>query len=289
MKEFALEGYCDLHTHSYYSDGTLSPRQLLQEAEKLGLTALVLCDHNTVRGLPEFLEAGKNSSVEAVLGVEFSVDYAQKELHILALYVQEQYFDRIEAMMEQARQCKERSNIELIQALRAAGLAIDYASVKEHSRGFVNRAHIAAELTRLGYTESAQEAFKKYLSPKLGYYKPPERIDAFEAIRFIKSIGAVAVLAHPFLNLKEEAAVRAFLQQAVPCGLDAMETLYPKYDRQTTLLAAALAEEFGILPSGGSDFHGDNKPDIGLGVGRGELRVPSKYADDLKQKSGLFF
>ena len=282
MENVNLKGYCDLHTHSYYSDGTLSPAQLLQEAQKLELSALALCDHNTVRGLPEFLEAGKDSPVEAIPGIEFSVDYNQTELHILALYVQEQHFDRIEAMMDDFRLRKENSNKELVGALQAAGLSVDYSVIKERSHGFVNRANIGAELLRLGYTQSVQEAFQKYLSPKAGYYKPPQRIDAFEAIRFIKSINAVAVWAHPFLNLKEADAVRRFLQQAVPCGLDGMEILYPKYDQETSLLSAAVAEEFGILPSGGSDFHGENKPDICLGSGRGDLRVPTKYKDKLK-------
>ena len=118
-----------------------------------------------------------------------------------------------------------------------------------------------------------------WLSEKCGYFHPPKRLDALETIGFIKSIGAVAVLAHPFLNL-EEGALRQFLSKAD--GLDGMEVYYPLFDENQIALAVRIAEEFGLLKSGGSDFHGENKPDIRLGVGKGTLRVPMEYLEDMK-------
>lgn len=273
----------DLHTHSIFSDGTLTPTQLVREAEKVGLTAIALTDHNTVEGLPEFMKAGKGSVVQTIPGIEFSTEYEGIELHILALNVQEEHYAPITEKMEDFRMRKERSNVELVENLNRAGIVIDYEKIRAETEGYVNRAVIAAEMTALGYTESVQEAFKKYMKPGKGFYVPPRRPDACETIRFIKSMGLPAVLAHPFLNLTES-QLRRFLPKAVACGLDAMETAYPKYDDMTTLLAQVVAENFGILPSGGSDFHGDNKPDIALGTGRGNLCVPESVLWSLLNK-----
>ena len=278
--------YCDLHVHSHFSDGTWSPEELVAEAERLGLDAVALCDHNTVAGVPRFMAAGQGSSVQTVAGIEFSTDFQGTELHILALFVQPEHYDTINAMMEDWKKKKEQSNIDLVAALNRAGYDISYAEIREKGNGYINRAHIAAELTKKGYTESAQDAFKKLLNPSKGFYQPPEKLLAYDIIRFIKSIGAVAVLAHPFLNL-DEAGLRSFLPKAVACGLDGMEVLYPKYKPEQTVLAERIAEEFGILGSGGSDFHGDNKPDIAMGSGRGTLAVPTEYLLKLRQRAKL--
>ena len=263
----------DLHTHSIFSDGTLTPTQLVREAEKAGLTAIALTDHNTVDGLPEFMEAGKGSAVRTIPGIECSTEYEGIELHILALNVKEEHYASITEKMEDFLVRKEQSNLELVEKLNKAGIVIDYEKIRAGAEGYVNRAVIAAEMTALGYTESVQEAFKKYMKPGKGFYVPPRRPDAYETIRYIKSMGLTAVLAHPFLDLTES-RLRRFLPEAIARGLDAMETAYPKYDDMTTLLAQVVAEDFGILPSGGSDFHGENKPDIAMGTGRGNLCVP---------------
>ena len=275
-----MEKYCDLHAHSIASDGSLTPTELLHLAEQSGLSALVLCDHNTVAGLPEFTEAAKSMAVEAVPGVEFSTDYQGRELHILALYVRPEHYEAINEIVEDFKRRKEQSNIALVKELNDAGYDVDYEAIcAEHS--YVNRAHIAQALTEKGYTGSVKEAFKTLLAPERGYYMPPNRPDALEIIHFIKSIGAVAVLAHPFLNL-DEAQLHRFLAEAIPCGLDAMETMYAKYDSGTTALSKQIARQYGLLESGGNDFHGSAKPDIRLGVGRGDLQIPIKILVALK-------
>ena len=277
-----MEKYCDLHAHSTASDGSLTPTQLLQLAVQSGLSAVVLCDHNTVAGLPEFTRAAEGLPIEAVPGVEFSTEYLGTELHILALYIRPEHYAAINAIVEDFKRRKERSNVTLVEALNKAGIDVDYEAIRaEHS--YVNRAHIAEALTSKGYTGSVKEAFKTYLAPEQGYYIPPKRPDAFEIIRFIKSLGAVAVLAHPFLNL-DEAGLRAFLPEAVACGLDAMETMYAKYDPQTTALAKSIAAQYGIAESGGSDFHGSAKPDIALGTGRGDLWISLEVLEVLKKR-----
>lgn len=273
--------YCDLHTHSTYSDGTLTPGELIALAEQTGLSAVALCDHNTVAGLPDFLAAAQNSPVTAVPGVEFSSDYEGTELHILALFLRPGDYAPITALLEESQNAKDQSNCALIRALNGAGLELDYGSIKARTPGGqVNRAVIAAEMVRKGYSDSVQAAFSRWLSPKRGYYIPPKRLDVLEVIRFIRSLGAVSVLAHPFLNLDEERLHR-FLPEAKKCGLDAMEVFYPLFDAEKTCRAASIAEEFGLLKSGGSDFHGANKPDIRLGTGKGDLLIPEQILKQL--------
>ncbi len=278
--------YCDLHTHSDFSDGTDSPARLLDLAEQAGLCAVALTDHNTVSGLPAFLEAARGRAIKAIPGAEFSVDYNGIELHILGLFLRPAHFAAVTAKTEEYHRRKEESNIQLVRRLKEAGYAIDYQAIKAATpEGQVNRALIGAELARLGYVESVQDAFAKLLKPKHGYYVPPKRESPFETIRFIKSLGAVAVLAHPFLNLDEH-QLREFLDEAVKCGLDGMETMYSTYDEETTALSHRIAQAYGLLPSGGSDYHGEIKPHIEIGIGQGDLRVPKEYLLALEERAG---
>ena len=274
----------DLHTHSTYSDGTVAPAPLIRLAEEAGLTAVALCDHDTVAGLPEFLSAARESAVEAVPGVEFSTDFGRQELHILGLFIEPEHYGAIDGYLRDTQAGKEESQRKLIRALQGAGIFLDYEKIRAGTpKGQVNRALIAAEMMRLGYVPSVKEAFHRWLSPSRGYYIPPRRVDVFDAIAFLKSIGAVVILAHAFLNVTEP-ELRAFLPRAKAAGLDGMETLYPKFTREQTLLAGQIAREFDLLHSGGSDFHGENKPDIRIGTGRGNISVPEAFLAELKAR-----
>lgn len=274
---------CDLHVHSNFSDGTCTPAELIQLAEAQGLRAIALCDHNTIAGLPAFLAAAEKNTVRPVPGIEFSTEYQGTELHILGLFITPQHYEQINRLLTAYQHKKEESNLALAKALKEAGYAIDYEAVKARTIGIPNRAHFAAELIEKGYLSSIREGCLTILSPKNGLYTPPPRPDAFETIAFIKSIGAVAILAHPFLNLKEP-DLRIFLNQAVSCGLDAMETLYATFDEDLTRRAQKIASDYGLLQSGGSDFHGSNKPDIAIGVGRGNLMIPLTFLHELENR-----
>ena len=276
---------CDLHTHSVFSDGTWTPLQLVDEAERIGLSAIALTDHNTVAGLPNFLEAAAGRNVEAVPGIEFSTDYGDKDVHILGLFLRPEHYAPITDLLADVQRRKDESNRALAEALTRAGYVLNYDEMKAATPdGQLNRAHFAAELTRLGYAQSRQDAFDRLLKPERGFYHPPKRMTSFEAIDLIKSLGAVAVWAHPYLTLKAD-RVPVFLEEAVRHGLDGMETVYVTYDGPTTELAKQTARRFGLKESGGSDFHGDNKPDIRLGEGRGALAVPLEFLQGLKAAS----
>ena len=274
---------CDLHIHSNFSDGTMTPAELIALAEKNHISAIALCDHNTVDGLPDFIKASENSSVIAVNGIEISTEYNGTELHILGLFLPEDKFEEISDMMSRIKIFKEESNEKLVNNLRADGYLIDYEEIKSKNNGaYINRAHIAAELIEKGYFSDRKDAFDTVLSPDGGYYMPPERFKALETIRYLASIGAVPVWAHPFLDMNAE-EIDAFLPIAKAHGLVGMETRYSLYNEETQKSAEMLAEKHGIKQSGGSDFHGSNKPDISLGTGKGNLKVPFEFYENLKK------
>ena len=272
---------CDLHTHSIYSDGTSTPDELIRLAGEAGLCAIALTDHNTVSGIPHFLRAAKGSAVLAVPGIEVSSDYLGNELHIVGLFRTLDHLDEVEDYVRAYLVRKEQSNVDLCNNLCAAGYEISYEKVKAATPdGVVNRALIAAELLRCGYVESIKAAFATLLSKKGGYYHEPQKLDALEVIGKLREFGAIPILAHPFLSL-DEAQLRTFLPLAKDAGLIGMETDYSTFDEETTALAHTLADEYGLIPSGGSDYHGTNKPDIKVGVGRGTLAVPFAYYENL--------
>lgn len=274
---------CDLHTHSTFSDGTCSPAEILSLAVSAELSAVALTDHNTVSGLPSFLEAAAEKNIPAVPGVEISTGWNGKELHILGLFLPAASFDAVSAFLDIINVRKEENNRKLIRTLSAAGYELDYDAIRRsHPEGSVNRAVIAAAMLEKGYIASVQEAFQTLLSSENGYYIPPERISAFDAIAFLASIHAVPVLAHPFLSLTET-ELRQFLPEAKKYGLAAIETVYSSYSEETEALAKTIAAEFHLRQSGGSDFHGGNKPDIRLGTGKGSLHVPADFVKQLQE------
>lgn len=272
-----MAGFCDLHTHSRASDGSYRPAQLIRLAEEAGLSAIALTDHNTLAGLPEFLAAAEGSSVRAIPGIEFSTDWEDAELHIVALFVRPEHSDAIEPILAQGRQWKQESNALLVENLRRAGIPLDFDRVLARTDGIPNRAHFASELTEMGITGSNKEAFRTLLDPKNGLYVPPIHPPALEVIQLIRDLGAVSVLAHPFLSLKQAAKLRLFLAQAP--ALNALETLYPEFTPEQTREARLIAEEFGLLESGGSDFHGDNKTHIQLG----QSKVPLAFLEAMEK------
>lgn len=276
-----MQKYIDLHTHSCFSDGTDTPSEIIDKAIEKGLCAIALTDHNTTGGIMELIKYAEGKSIYAIPGIEISSDYGEKELHIVGLFLKVESLPKIEELMREMNRRKTESNINLINALKADGYDIDYESVKARTEGDAfNRAHIAAHLVEKGYFEKRQDVFKSVLARNGKYYVPPKRITAIEAIRFLRSIDALPILAHPYLSL-DEYELLEFLPMAKKAGLVGMETMYSTYDRETEIKAAKMAARFGLYESGGSDYHGNNKPDIELGKGRGNLQVPKEVLEKL--------
>ena len=278
----------DLHSHSNFSDGTFKPTELVRLAEKLGLSALALTDHNTADGLNEFMEAGKNSSVITIPGCEFSTEWRGKEVHIVGLFFNRKYWQEINDFNEMGLLAKQNSNTMMLKNLNDAGYAVneDECMALTDGSGF-NRAHVARVLMAKGYVKSVAEAFDNLLKEGNGYYTPAKKTSSFAAIRFIKTFGATAIMAHPLLNLTY-GEMNEFLPEAKKNGLDAIETRYTEFDEEMTQMAISLAQSFDLKQSGGSDFHGQTKPGISLGSGRGDLFVPYEFYEEMRSCASLY-
>jgi predicted metal-dependent phosphoesterase TrpH len=279
-----LKKICDLHTHSDFSDGKYTPTELIEEALEKKISAIALSDHNTIDGLGEFLEAARGKDIMAIPAIELSSDYNGKELHIVGLFIPVENFPKVTEFLKEYREAKDENNRRTVELLKEDGYDISYDDIISRCRnGNVNRIHIAEVLMEKGYAKSIKECFKGLLSKKEKYYKPSIRPTAQQAVEFLKSIDAIPVIAHPFLDLSPEQLV-AFIEEMKPWGLVAMETLYSTYSEETTKLAIEIANKTGLKQSGGSDFHGSNKPTISLGSGEGNSIVPFELVEELMKK-----
>ncbi len=273
---------CDLHTHSNYSDGSFSPAELVALAKKQGLSAVALTDHNTAAGLPEFVRAAREQGIKPVPGCEFTTGYKRNELHVVGLFFPESSWPEIEDFVDLIHEAKRYANRKTIEALRAGGYDVTYEEAAALcGTGVFNRAHIAQVLVAKRMAESVRTAFDTVLSENGGFYVPAKKIPSLTAIRFIRDYGGVPVLAHPLLNMKPD-ELELFLPKAKKAGLAAIETMYSGFTREMTGTLKDLARRFGLLESGGSDFHGSVKPGISLGCGTGDLRIPYEICEKLE-------
>ncbi len=274
--------FCDLHVHSNSSDGTCFPDELIKIAEKSGLKAIALCDHNTVAGLEMFENAAEDTDIAAVPGVEVTSAYNGKEIHVLGLFIKKEVRGALCEYLEQINDRKIQSNIELAKTLSDAGYAVSYDEIKQIAGTAVpNRVHFARALMKRGYISSVSEAFDTILSEDGPYYRSADKLNAVDAVEFLSEIGAVPIIAHPLLNLSYE-ELCDFLPKAKEKGLVAVETIYPLYTDEDRKLADKLAKMFSLEISGGSDFHGSNKPDIMMGTGKNNISVPIEVFNNLR-------
>lgn len=277
--------FCDLHTHSTFSDGTLTPEALVELAVKQELGAVALTDHNTVAGCARFTAAAAGKPIHAVCGTEFSTDFGGTELHLLGLFLPPAVFAEVTAFTAKCNAMKEESNRQTIENLRAAGYGISYDELCAAFPGiFRNRSHIAQLLMRRGIVKTVAEAFQKLLDTDCGFYIRPHNPSFFDTIRQVKAWGGVAVWAHPLYHV-DISKVYAILPAAAAAGLDGAEVYYSTYSDADTAAMLAAVKAFGLLPSGGSDFHGSVKPDIALGTGRGNLAVPYSCYEALRARA----
>ena len=200
------------------------------------------------------------------------------------MFIKEESLGAVNSVCEQVRKNKDESNRIMIKRLQDAGYDITYEEVSATCKGTMNRAHIGEVLYKKGYTKTVKEVFSTILSKKGNIYHSAKRLDVFKTIEFIKSTGAVPVLAHPFLDLDEQ-SLREFLTLAKPYGLEGMETVYSTYSEEETLLAKRIVKEYDLKESGGSDFHGYRKNDISLAIGRGNLVIPYDFCKNLRPRA----
>ncbi|MGZ3667187.1 MAG: PHP domain-containing protein [Ktedonobacterales bacterium] len=267
----------DLHTHSTASDGLYSPTELLRLAHDVGLKTIGLVDHDTTGGVVEAQAAGEALGVEVVPGIEVNTDLPNKrgEAHMLGYFVE---YERAEFQrkLQTLREARERRGERMVEQLRALGLDVTWERVRELAQGAVGRPHVARALIEKGYATSVSDAFDKYLAPGRPGYIPRFKLSPEDAVRLIASARGVPALAHPAGIPELEERVLPSLVQA---GLQGLECYYGQYDEETVARLLALADHFGLVPTGGSDYHGLNMHPTPLG-GR---YVPESSLERLRQ------
>lgn len=290
--------YIDLHTHSNVSDGSLSPSDLVGLAVKSNLSLIALTDHDSLDGIEEAKEAAKkatnnNKPIELVAGVEISAYYMNRDIHILGLLVDET--DRIlNGDLARANQKRNARNEKMAENFRAAGIPITIEELRDRARmnntnennkdTVITRAHFATYLVEHGYAKNTQDAFDKYLGEDSPFYVNREYLEPRKAFDLIHQAKGLAFIAHPFLYDFTVAHIEQMLKDFKALGLDGIEVFHSTHNKEQEDILLKLAKQYDLLITGGSDFHGDVKPKVKLGISRDNLRIPYSIYEEIKKK-----
>ncbi len=283
----------DLHVHSNRSDGTFSPSQLVDYAMEKGLAAFALTDHDSVDGLDEACsyaerlrrelppEQARNVP-EVIPGIEFATNYQGREVHIVGLYIH--YHDGpFQKYLQDFVTSRINRNRKMCTLLQEAGIAISYeALLADFPNAVITRAHFAKYLLNHRYVQSMKEAFERYVGDHCPYYVPREKVTSEQAVGLILHAGGIPILAHPILYRMNDRRLEALVRQLKDAGLLGIEAIYSTYNGAEERQIRRLAETYGLAVSGGSDFHGGNKPGLDLAVGYGKLYVPYSVLENIK-------
>ncbi len=264
----------DLHTHSKHSDGTLTPTDLVALAATEGLRALALTDHDTTAGVEEALAAGEQVGIEVISGCEVSTSFERRSVHVLAHAVplDDPAFD---AFLEDVRAARVERNRRMIERLAELDCPLQPEEIERHAEGqIVARPHFAQAMIDRGYVPEFRAAFDRYLKDGGPAYVVVERTTPAEAVAAIHAAGGTATIAHPRqIALENDAAWDAFFGELVDAGLAGIEVYHPSHKPPHRAFFGALADRFDLVRTGGSDFHGSNKPRIRIGTGNGSIDV----------------
>lgn len=284
--------YIDLHVHSSVSDGTLSPTELVTEAVNCNLAAFALTDHDTTDGVAEAMEAAKISTeagqaIEVIPGVEISAEYKTQDIHILGLLI-DPNVEPLHTALKQAVLAREKRNEQMAKNLANGGLDIDIQRLRAayEPDTVLTRAHFAKYLYETKQIASIEEAFKRYLKPDGPFYVPRKYISPKDAITLIRKAGGVPVLAHPLIYHLPEQELDALIKQLKEQGLGGLEVFYSANTGFDEGIIRRYANRYDLIMTGGSDFHGNNKPQIALGSGRGNLKIPYSVLEHLYNACG---
>lgn len=291
----------DLHTHSTKSDGTLTPTQLVRYAARKGLSAIALTDHDTIDGVGEAIQAAAalrkeaedlSGSVpaadcvpEVIPGVELSTEHNGKSVHIVGLFIDYENKEFSEKLSEFIGSRTTR-NKKMCRLLTKGGYPVTYEVLEEtYSDTVLTRAHFAQYMYRHGMISSIDEAFRKLIGDDCPFYVPRERITPHDAVRFLLKYDSVPVLAHPLQYKLSVSDLHALVASLKDTGLSGIEVYYSGYRPSDTEFLSRIAKQYGLIPSGGSDFHGANKKNLDLGTGYGHLYVPDTLLQPIREKA----
>ena len=273
----------DLHTHTFESDGTDSPRALIDKAAVAGVRTLAITDHDTFSAHTTVGSYADSLGIRLIRGVEVSTKANARSVHLLAYWFHGAapvgFENWLAAMLEYRRERNRR----LAERLRGMGVPIEIAEAEALGRTITGRVHFAKVLIAKGYAKSISEAFDRYIGEDAPGYVVMEDPKTSEAIRKVREFGGVPVLAHPIrLGMRDLAVEEAFIREQADAGLLGLEVMHSDHDEIARARYSALAARYGLASSGGSDYHGDIKPKISLGRGQdGNVQVPQEWVDKL--------
>lgn len=277
----------DLHVHSNHSDGTLSPEELVSLAQNSGVSVFALTDHDTVSGLKAAKEATKSladasPSVSVISGVEISAAYQKRDIHILGLFIDETNPSLLTAL-ENAVTARDSRNETMAARFRSLGIPLTLEDLRLiNPDTVITRAHFANYLIGHGHVKNSQEAFSRYLGYDAPCFVPREYMQPEQAISLILQAGGLPVLAHPLLYKLPPSELEALIKRLREAGLMGLEVYYSSNSNFDEQICYSLANRFGLLMTGGSDFHGANKPNLYLGTGRNNnLNIPERLLEPL--------
>jgi len=272
----------DLHVHSSVSDGSYSPAQLIDVAAEQGIGVIALCDHDTTAGITDFTRYGSIKHITAIPGVEISATWENGNCHILGLGISNNH-EPLESTLVQIREARSNRNLRIIKKLNSLGIGITFEQVQDMTEGdIIARPHIARAIHNSGYVASVQEAFDRFLAKGAPAYVDRFRLDPQPAVQLLHDAGAIPVLAHPSQLQVGIDVLDGLIQRLKPCGLMGLE-VYTPYSSEIDIISyTTIAEKHNLFVCGGSDFHGETKPDHRLGYYQTGKPIPEQCAEIIK-------
>jgi len=267
----------DLHIHTYYSDSTLSPAEIILIAQEQRLQCIALTDHDCVAGIPEAMNATGLNGREIVPGIELSADHQGKDIHILGYFI-----DHNSAPLLERLSCFQETRSdrlkEMIERLKEQGVNdLDFDEITSAARAdALGRPHLAKALIEKGWARDTREAFRKYLGEDCPAYVPKHKLSPFAAIKLIHAAGGAAVMAHPMLTGRDE-----LIPEMVEAGLDGLEVFYPNCSQPVRDYYGGIAKKHGLVTTGGSDAHGAIKRHTYIG----KVRIPCSMVAQLRERA----
>lgn len=257
-------GY-DLHTHTVFSDGTITPKEMVKFAKNRGLFGVAITDHDTIKGISQGVEAGIEEGLEVIPGIEFSSSIMGEDVHILGYFIN--INDEIfKENLEKLNRSREERNKKIIENLRKYKIEITMDELEKEAQGdIISKLHISKLMWKKGYIDTIQSGFKQYLGKNGVAYEGHGNFTPHRAVEIINENGGVAVLAHPKLYTDSEVKLEKLIKELILKGLNGIEIQYPSFTKGERERYIALADKYNLVVTGGSDFHGDNRKEILLG------------------------
>jgi hypothetical protein len=274
----------DLHTHTSASDGTLSPSQLVSAAVQMGLEALAITDHDTFSGYEEAVPYAAESGLELVCGIELSTKHRGRSVHLLGYFLHQGPNQEFRSWIAELQASRHLRNRQLVEKLQTKGCRITLEELRQRGGTLPGRPHLAAILVEKGHVESIQQAFDEYLDDSAECFVPRNEPTFAEGVSRIAAGGGVSSLPHPCRVSRDHEVLSDCVREMRDLGLMALEVYHSDHSKGEVAFYETLASRLSLAVSGGSDFHGDTKPRVVLGMGA-DKNVSVAYAvlDNLRK------